>query len=173
MKKNIIRLCVLCVCFSGVVMAQAPTFPGAAAPPRISTPTRQVAVFSGLEEQWMNAIQQKDQGALGRLLTDDFELWIAGSNDPLPQEDFLAAVKDQLKVQSFRIGQLSVHTYPNVAVVNFMLSAKAQYAGKERSGNYFVVDVWQQNGDKWQLAVRYLSRTGNVPEMHARPTGKE
>ncbi len=171
--KNIamLPLFVLCLCFSGAGMAQAPSPSGRAA--RISTPTRQVGVFSGLENQCMNAIQQKDQPALEHLLTDDFELWIAGNDDPIPQQDFLSAVKGQLQVQSFRIRQLSVHTYPSVAVVNFMLGAKAQFAGKERSGNYFVVDVWQQNGDQWQLAVRYLSKSGNAPEMHPRPTGKE
>lgn len=147
--------------------SQAPGRPG-----RTITPTRQVAQFSELENQWTEAIQRNDRSALDRLLTDEFEILTPLAANPVERDEFVEAV-GSLKLESYRISQMTVHDYGDTAVVNFLVNVKGQFRGRDWSGQYFVVDVWRKNGDTWQAAVRYLSKSGTAAKSQARPTGKE
>jgi ketosteroid isomerase-like protein len=147
--------------------SQAPARPG-----RTITPTRQVAQFSELEDQWAHAIQRKDQSALDRLLTDEFEILTPLATNPVERDEFVEATGN-LKLESYRISQMTMHDFGDTAVVNFLANVKGLFRGRDWSGQYFVVDVWRKNGDTWQAAVRYLSKSGTAAKSQARPTGKE
>src|SRR5690348_4097295 len=74
---------------------------------RIETRTRLVSQFSGLQNQWLTAIKNKDTAALDRLLSEDFEVWTPDHDGPLPREEFQSqAFADNL--QSFRIADIAV-----------------------------------------------------------------
>ncbi|HEV2960637.1 MAG TPA: nuclear transport factor 2 family protein [Candidatus Angelobacter sp.] len=139
--------------------------------PKIMTATRQVTLFTGLEKQLLSGIQKKDQTAVKTLLTDDFEIWMP-NGDALATEDWLPAVLGKFTLKSFRISQMSVRDFGDTAVVKFMRSQKADFQGKDESGEYFVVDVWRKAGDSWQLSDRYVSKTSSSVST-ARPSGKE
>lgn len=49
-----------------------------------------------------------------------------------------------------------------VAVVSFVLNQKATRAGSDRSGAFYVVDVWRRRGGSWQLIARYSSPQGKT-----------
>lgn len=151
-----------------VAYSQAPARPG-----RTITPTRQVAQFSERENQWMDAIQQKDRSAIDRLLTDDFEVLTPLAGTPIDRDQFIEAVSGKLKLESYRISQMTVHDFGDTAAVNFLVNVKGLFRGRDSSGQYFIVDVWRKNGDTWQAAVRYLSKSGMVSTSQARPTGKQ
>jgi hypothetical protein len=45
----------------------------------------------------------------------------------------------------------------DVAVVGLVLSQKATRDGRDRSGDFYVVDVWKKCDDRWQIIARYSS----------------
>ena|SRR5947209_14348723 len=148
--------------------AQEPIKPPLA--PKIMTATRQVTLFTGLEKQLLAGIQKKDQAALKGLLADDFEIWMP-NGDAIATEDWLPGVLGKFNLKSFRISQMSVRDFGDTAIVKFMRSQKADFQGKDESGEYFVVDVWRKAGDSWQLSDRYVSKTGSAGS-NPRPQAK-
>jgi hypothetical protein len=149
--------------------AQEPVKPPLA--PKIFTATRQVTLFTGLEKQLLTGIQKKDQAAVKGLLSDDFEIWMP-NGDALAAEDWLPVVLGKFNLKSFRISQMAVRDFGDTAVVKFMRSQKADYQGKDDSGEYFVIDVWRKSGDSWQLSDRYVSKIGSIVSV-PRPSGKD
>ncbi len=145
---------------------------------RIVTTTRQVSKFSDLEEQLTRAIQHKDEVRLGKLVSEDFELWTpAPPGDPVPREDWIHIVLTALTLQSFQIRQMAVRTVGDTAVVSFVQTERAICTGRDCSGSSFVVDLWQQQGkDAAQLLVRYQSKLSGPMALgpnSPKPTGKE
>ncbi len=138
--------------------------------PKIITATRQVTLFSGLEKQLLTGIQKKDQATLKNLLTDDFEIWMP-NGDAVAGEDWLPVVLGKFDLKSFRVSQVSVRDFGETAIVKFMRSQKADFQGKDESGEFFVVDVWRKSGDAWQLSDRYVSKVSSVVPV-PRPSGK-
>jgi ketosteroid isomerase-like protein len=169
-----VRFCVL-LFFSILIsvvlpgIAQEPVKPPLV--PKIMTATRQVTLFTGREKQLLVGIQKKDQAALKGLLADDFEIWMP-NGDALATEDWLPAVLSKFNLKSFRISQMSVRDFGDTAIVKFMRSQKADFRGKDESGEYFVVDVWRKAGDSWQLSDRYVSKISSSVSA-PRPSGKE
>jgi Domain of unknown function (DUF4440) len=140
-------------------------------PGQILTPTRQVTLFSDLENQLMHALQKKDAAALQRLLDEDFEISEATRSNPIAHEELIDALP-ALNLESFLIRRMSAHDFSETVSVDFVASAKGDFGGKDVSGQYYIVDLWRKSGDSWRLAVRYLSKITSRPQMHPKPTGK-
>jgi hypothetical protein len=45
----------------------------------------------------------------------------------------------------------------DMAVASLLLTQKATFDGRDRSGDFYVVDVWKKSGDRWQITARYSS----------------
>jgi ketosteroid isomerase-like protein len=143
--------------------------------PRIITATRQVNIFSALEKQLLTSAQKKDQSGLISLLAEDFTIEMPDA-DPAAGEDWVPQVMDKkYSLQSFVIRQMSVADLGNAAVVKFDRILHATLNGADKSGEFFVVDVWRKSGDSWKLANRYVTRVADAPPAseHPRPSGKE
>jgi hypothetical protein len=48
------------------------------------------------------------------------------------------------------------------AALSFLLTQKAIRDGQDRSGDFYVLDVWRKRGDRWQLIARYSSPLGRT-----------
>jgi Domain of unknown function (DUF4440) len=48
----------------------------------------------------------------------------------------------------------------DLAVVSLLLTQQATSAGRDRSGDFYVVDIWKKSGEAWQLIARYSSPMG-------------
>ncbi len=143
------------------------------APQRIVTTTRLVAQFSELEAQLLRAVQQHDSAALDGLLGVDFAVWTpAPSGAPIPREDWTANAL-RTSIQFFRVRQMAVQMARDTAVVNFVLDERSKANGKDTSGQFFVVDLWNPKDNGWQLATRYLAKVSSQPQTApTKPTGK-
>jgi ketosteroid isomerase-like protein len=146
------------------------------APRRVVTTTRLVAVFSELENQWLQAVQHKDEAALTHLLGEDFQEWMPQASGPLPREEWqqLAFAK---RLSSFRFRQMAVRSVnEDAAVVSFVLSQSVQSGGKIAAEDYFVVDIWSQKSDHWVCTDRYALPLSKARERTAvedlKPSGK-
>jgi ketosteroid isomerase-like protein len=154
--------------------AQEPVKPKRS-PRSISTATRQVATFAGLEMQLLQAVVKKDKAALTAMLTDDFALEMPDA-DRIAGEDWVDSVIDKdFVLQKFGVRQTSVIDLGNAAVVKYERLQQATYKGAKDSGEFFVVDLWKKDGDTWRLANRYVSKVSSVvPAQSApKPTGKQ
>ena len=146
---------------------------------RIVTKTRLVAIFSELETQWLQAVQQKDETTLSRLVSEDFQVWTPQPpGAPIPREDWQKqALAHQLA--SFRLRQMAVRSLSNqISVASFVLSDIIEQGGKPRSRDHFVVDIWKKDGENWQCTDRYVwPISGNARRVRAgvdlKPSGKE
>src|SRR3979409_187951 len=83
------RLAASLIAASVLVAAQEPVKPKLS--PRIVTATKQVTIFTGLENQLLQAVQKKDKAALGALLADDLIIEMPNA-DPLPGDEWLDSV---------------------------------------------------------------------------------
>jgi len=147
------------------------------APRRVVTTTRLVAVFSELETQWWQAVQNKDEAALRRLLGEDFQVWMPDVSGPVAREDWQQQAFAR-KWGSFHLRQMAVRLLNDeTAVASFVLSQSVQSRGKPQADDYFVVDIWSKNGDHWVCTDRYASlvsrASGLAPVEDAKPSGKQ
>jgi len=154
--------------------AQEPVKPSLS--PRIVTATRQVVIFTDLENQILRAIQSKDQAGLNKLVSEDCMIEMPDA-DPLTGEDWIKSVLSKdYALKSFVLRQFSVADENDFAVVKFDRIQQATYKGKPEGGEFFVVDVWKKDGESWKLANRYVSKVSAVPFMpknDVKPTGKQ
>lgn len=144
--------------------------------PRIITATKQVAMFTGLENQLLKAVQKKDKAAAQAMLSDDLIIEMPDA-DSLPGDDWLDSVtaKDYA-LKSFVVRQMSAIDLGNAVVVKFDRLQEAASKGKADSGEFFVVDLWKKDGDNWKLANRYVAKVSSEPSISkkpVKPTGKQ
>jgi len=149
--------------------------------PRTVTRTRLQVLFADLEAQWSQAVQQKDEAALRRLLDAAFQVWTAVSpGDPMPRQEWEGHVFGR-NLRSSGLRQLAVRAVtPEVSIASFVLRETFDQGGKPQTEDHFVVDVWVKtgDGDTWKCTDRYMSTvTGLAPLMgtkkQVKPTGKE
>jgi ketosteroid isomerase-like protein len=121
-------------------------------------------MFSELERGLAEKAHAKDAGALEALLDPSFEMRAgAAPGVPVPRDTWIRDARKSTAAS--RIEQMAVHDFGDVAVVSFRernLRAGAASRGRDR----FVVDCWKRDGDRWKLAVRYVS-DANAPAAAA------
>jgi hypothetical protein len=122
-------------------------------------PTIETDFFTRLERQLMDAAAAQNRSALQSLLADDFELRTARSGGELTlRDEWLEAATTTYQIRSYRISRLSVRQMGTAAIVNFFYEQHASYAGKDLSGDFFLVDLWQKAGNAWKLVARVGGR---------------
>jgi hypothetical protein len=165
-----LRILALSLLFNVFVFAQdqAPTG-GRPSGGRTETPTRGVVKYKAMERALLQAQQDKQQEAVGKLLAEDFEVWSAEANEPTPREIFEQKATGA-NISWFQIRNMAVRDFGSVAIVSFLLDRRGEMNGKAVTPTVFVVDVWQQQTGK--LAVRYISAPGKAAAQ-LMPTGKE
>ena len=167
---------VVSIVFAALVAASAQEPVKPALTPRIITATKQVSIFTRLENQLLQAVQKKDKAAAQAMLSDDLNIEMPDA-DPLPGEDWLDSVMAKAyTLKSFVVRQMSAIDLGNAAVVKFDRLQEATSKGKADSGEFFVVDVWKKDGENWKLASRYVSKVSSqpsIPKAPVKPTGKQ
>lgn len=145
MKRFLILLGLSAALGSASVAGQAPT--GGRGGP---VPTRNVAIFTKLENALADAVQHRDAEALSRIVSDDFEIRSAPvPGVPTARDAALQAWSQLPAPASSSLGQMAVHDYGELMVVSFVSKQGAQ--------SFFMVDTWKHAGTDWKLAVRYAA----------------
>jgi hypothetical protein len=172
--RNFVLIAIIALASFSAGSAQEPIKPSLN--PRIITATRQVAIFNGLENQLLRAVQSKDQAGLSKLVSDDCIIEMPDA-DPLPCDDWMKSVLSKdYALKTFVVRQLSVVDGADSMVVKFDRVQQSSFKGKPDGGEFFVVDVWKKDGADWKLANRFVSKVSSVPWMpkgDIKPTGKQ
>lgn len=144
MKRILIFLGLCGVLGSALAEGQTPT--GGRGGP---VPTRNVAIFTKLENAWIDAIQRHDAEALSRIVSEDFEIRSAPVPGVPTARDEAMHAWSQMPAQQSAIGQMAVHEYGELMLVSFVWKLGEQ--------SFFVVDTWKRAGADWKAAVRYAA----------------
>ncbi len=137
-------------------------------------PTIEVDAFTRVEKRLMDAVVAQDRSALESLLAPDFELRTARTGgEVILRDEWLKAAISTYKIRSFKISRLTVRLVGNSAVVNFFYEQQATFAGRDISGDFFIVDIWQKAGNDWKLIARYSAGPGVTPKSAPNPKTKE
>jgi Domain of unknown function (DUF4440) len=117
-----------------------------------------VELFTKLERGWTQAVQKKDEAAIDGILAPEFMFWTSENpENPMPRADFKQSVLTGYDIRSSSHRTMAIRAFVGVAVVSFVESQQEIIDGKNRTGNHFVIDLWEVNHEKWQLVARYVS----------------
>jgi ketosteroid isomerase-like protein len=106
-----------------------------------------------VERDWIAGQKAGDADKIGQLIADD---WSALNSDgkKVNKQQYLADYKSGAeKFESIEVGPMDVRVFGDIGVVQGGDTEKSSYKGKDTSGKYVWMDVFQKKDGKWQ-AVR-------------------
>jgi ketosteroid isomerase-like protein len=147
MRKLVGLVLVLCI-WMGLAQAQ-----GTAAKKPAKAGSSAAEDLKQVERDWIAGQMAGDADKIGSLLADD---WAGLNSDgkKANKQQYLADYKSGAeKFQSIEVGPMDVRVFGNIGVVQGSDTEKSTYKGKDTSGKYVWMDVFQKKDGKWK-AVR-------------------
>ncbi len=149
MKRIAFAVCVAVFLFAVGAQAQTP------AQTEVEHATQELIT---LENDWAQAGVKKDIAFLDRILADDFT-GTGAEGDVFNKVQELADVKsDAFVATSWVQENVKVRVYGDAAVVTGRSTVKAQYKGKDASGQYQWTDTFIKRDGRWQCVATHSSR---------------
>jgi len=111
-----------------------------------------------LEVGWADAFLKADVAFLDRILADDYTDTSEDGTVSTKTQDVADLKSGDLKVTSSVNDDIKVRVYGNAAVVTGRLTMKAQYKGKDISGQYRWTDTWVKRSGQWQCVATGVSK---------------
>lgn len=111
-----------------------------------------------VEHDWANALVKGDVGTWSRCVAND---WIGTTpeGNMVTKAGAYADLKAGLVVRElFRLDDLKVRVYGDVAIVFGLETEKSNIHGKDMSGQYRFTDVFVKRDGRWQAVASHLSR---------------
>lgn len=106
-----------------------------------------------LETDWVDAQKKADTDKLNQLIADN---WVGLGPDGarMDKQQYIASIKNgDNKYESVEVGDMDVMVSGNIGVVQGSDTEKSTNKGKDSSGKYVWMDVFEKKNGKWQ-AVR-------------------
>ena len=100
----------------------------------------------------------KDTKTMERLVSPEFVQRVSDA----PERSLPRSLWGQPS-SAYKIESLEQHYHAarrlseDLAVVSLLLTQKAGFGGRDRSGDFYIVDIWKKSADRWQLIGRYSS----------------
>jgi len=119
------------------------------------------AQIKALQQKWMQAWAEEDLDTIDEILAPEFELIVSSHPErPITREQWIAMLP-RYKTNGFAYDRMYLRFFGEIAVVSsFGKALGARVDGIDRSFTFFLTDVWQKRGDRWQVVSRYSS----IPE---------
>jgi ketosteroid isomerase-like protein len=111
-----------------------------------------------VEAAWSTAFVHKDVAVLSSTIADDW----TGQNDSGKTETkagLIASVKSgETAITSMTNHDLKVRVFGKIAVVQGADDEKSSYGGKDTSGTYTWMDVFENRGGKWMAIASQVTK---------------
>ena len=108
--------------------------------------------------QWLAAVQHRDVEYLERLLAEDFTLTTGRAGAEVrSREEYLSIAASRYEIADYRVEDVSVRRFGDVAVVQCRYWQSATFDGSDRSGAFRLTDVLVHTSHGWLAAVRHSS----------------
>jgi ketosteroid isomerase-like protein len=157
MKRLLIAVVVMALITPYRIFAQASS--PATAPVKIGSVEQELM---NLEQDWAKAYVQHDLVALGRLEADDI-IYTDPDGAIMTKAQDLDDVKSGAFVAaSFVVDEMKVSVYGDAAVITGRSTIKAQYKGKDGSGQFRWTDTWIRRHGVWQCVASHASKIAEV-----------
>jgi ketosteroid isomerase-like protein len=135
------------------------------------------ALIRTQQGQWMAAWMANDRATLERLLAPEFALVVSAR--PEAQVDraaWLRTAGTEYTCAAFRYDGMQVRDFGDVVVVSSLATQRATAFGRDRSGTFFLTDVWRADAaGAWQVIARYSSYpepgTASAEALHTATRG--
>ena len=134
----------------------------AGSPPRADTDSLLTGELRQLEQRLGEAATHMDTKVLERLVGDEYTLRVGDDpEESVPRAPWMDSLRPgnphPYKVESFHEQYHATRRLSdNLAVVSLLLTQKATTPdGRDRSGDFYLVDIWKKTGDNWQIIARY------------------
>ena len=116
--------------------------------------------FEALERSWADALVRQDRVALEQFLAPDYALVVsAAPEQPVARDAWLAQALGPYRIEHFRILQLHARLLADgLVAVSLLFEQQANVGGIDRSGVFFLIDVWRRGGSRWEVIARYSAR---------------
>jgi ketosteroid isomerase-like protein len=112
-----------------------------------------------LENDWVQAVINKDVALLDRVLSDDFTTSSNLDGSVATKAEAISVVKSGEEVMtSYSYADLKVRVYGHAAVVTGMQTFKQTFKGQDTSGTWRFSDTWVKRGKSWQCVVEQASK---------------
>jgi ketosteroid isomerase-like protein len=140
--------------------------------PELSRPAV-VAEITALQEAWMRAWIANDRAVLERTLAPEFALVVSARPEArVDRAAWLRTAGGDYTCESFRYDAMQVRDFGDVIAVSSLATQRATAFGEDRSGTFFLTDIWRPGVDgAWQVIARYSSHaepaTASAQALHA------
>lgn len=116
-------------------------------------------VIEDLSTRWMNAWVNLDYDVLEALIAPDFTLVVSAMPAGQMARATWLATCSRYRWTEFRYSGVQVRQLTDdIAVMSAVAEQQAELDGVDRSGKFWLTDVWRRNGDgAWQVCARYSS----------------
>jgi Domain of unknown function (DUF4440) len=115
------------------------------------------AEFEALEHAWAEALVRQDRVALELFLAPDYALVVSAAPDrPVARDAWLAQAVGSYRIEHFRIERLRARLLADgLVAVSLLFEQRANVAGVDRSGVFFLTDIWRRGTARWEVVARY------------------
>jgi hypothetical protein len=139
-------------------------------PPPTDTDPKLTEELQGVEQDFGNAILHTDTAALDRLVGPEFTLRISDVPEgSLPRAIWMDNTLTKLKGESYELEHSAARKLTgDLAAVSLRLRYKGTMAGRDFSGDSYIIDFWTKRDGHWQIIARYGSSVGKAPERPPR-----
>jgi hypothetical protein len=104
-----------------------------------------------------------DTKAMERLVGPEFTLRMSDAPEISVPRALWGQPSSTYKVESFEEKYHAARKLADdLAVVSLLLTQKATRDGRDRSGDFYVVDIWKKRVGQWQMIARYSSPVGKT-----------
>jgi Domain of unknown function (DUF4440) len=111
-----------------------------------------------LSNRWMQAWIDLDREVIGSILAPDFALVVSAAPDRLMDRETWLRTCSDYRCSSFLYRDVQVRDLGSVAVMSSVAVQQASLNGVDRSGSFWLTDVWRPAGPfGWQVCARYSS----------------
>ena len=109
--------------------------------------------------RWMQAWVEQDYATLKDSLATDFALIVSAAPDRMFERARWLATCGTYRASSFRYRNVVVRELaPGLAVMSALADQVAAMGDVDRSGTFFLTDVWRREDDgQWRVCARYSS----------------
>ena len=115
------------------------------------------SVIPDLSMRWMQAWIDLDHAVLERVMAPDFALIVSAFPTKSMERANWLATCQRYRCSAFRYGDVQVRQLSeDIAVMSAIAEQRAELDGVDRSGRFWLTDVWRrQPGGEWQVCARY------------------
>jgi Domain of unknown function (DUF4440) len=131
--------------------------------------TRYMKVFMEQETQLLQAVKEKNNEAMEKMLAVNFEMRTSHqAGVPVPRAEWMKSALAPVTSSDYTISQMAVQEVGTVAIASFVLTPSA---ANKAAAAAFIVDTWVPEGEGWKLRVRHASSLPTLNTKQGRIMG--